>query len=116
MADTHHEPEPKNFAPKNPPKLNPPRDDLISVGDLAKCDGTLRALDSGPPDHLRYLTWQVRALTMLLMLPSREPSSTCRAKTPMRLEVPITVRQQYADRTKQSPVTASEHVANFISL
>ena len=39
MADTHHEPEPKNFAPKNPPKLNPPREDLISVEDLAKCNG-----------------------------------------------------------------------------
>ena len=45
MTDTHHEPEPKNFAPKNPPILNPPRDDLISMGDLAKCDGTLRVLD-----------------------------------------------------------------------
>ncbi|KAL9127104.1 MAG: hypothetical protein Q9217_003954 [Psora testacea] len=28
------------FAPKDPPKLDPPRKDLISVEELSKCDGT----------------------------------------------------------------------------
>lgn len=32
--------EPKGFAPKNPVQLDPPKDDPISVEDLAKCDGT----------------------------------------------------------------------------
>lgn len=32
--------EPKSFAPKNPVQLDPPKDDPISVEDLAKCDGT----------------------------------------------------------------------------
>ncbi|KAG6997848.1 agmatinase 1 [Physcia stellaris] len=40
MSETHHEPEPKNFAPKDPPKLDPPRDDPIGLEELAKCDGT----------------------------------------------------------------------------
>lgn len=31
--------EPKNFTPKNPPNLDPPKDDPISVEELAKCDG-----------------------------------------------------------------------------
>ena len=31
--------ESKSFAPKDPPKLNPPKDDPITVEDLAKCDG-----------------------------------------------------------------------------
>jgi hypothetical protein len=34
-----HEPEPKNFEPKTPVKLDPPKDDPISVEELAKCDG-----------------------------------------------------------------------------
>ncbi|CAF9910631.1 MAG: hypothetical protein HETSPECPRED_010129 [Heterodermia speciosa] len=40
MSETHHEPEPKNFAPKDPPKLDPPRDDPISLEELARYDGT----------------------------------------------------------------------------
>ena len=40
MAETGHVEEPKKFAPKDPPKLNPPLDEAISVEDLAKCDGT----------------------------------------------------------------------------
>lgn len=36
-----HVEEPKNFTPKDPPKLNPPKDDPISVEELAKCDGKL---------------------------------------------------------------------------
>ena len=40
MTETVHVQEPKNFAPKDPPKLNPPKDDPISLGDLARCDGT----------------------------------------------------------------------------
>ena len=45
MSETHHEPEPKNFAPKDPPKLDPPRDDPISLEELARYDGKLHALD-----------------------------------------------------------------------
>lgn len=30
-----------SFAPKDPPQLNPPKDDPISVEELAKCDGML---------------------------------------------------------------------------
>ncbi|KAJ5610192.1 cytochrome b5 [Penicillium lagena] len=35
-----HEPEPKRFSPKIPVQLDPPKDDLISQEELAKCDGT----------------------------------------------------------------------------
>ncbi|KAI9677015.1 MAG: hypothetical protein M1817_006854 [Caeruleum heppii] len=35
-----HAPEPKNFAPKEPVNLDPPKDDPITVDELAKCDGT----------------------------------------------------------------------------
>lgn len=44
MAATGHVEESKKFAPKDPPKLNPPRDDPISIDELAKCDGTIRLL------------------------------------------------------------------------
>lgn len=44
MANVHHEPEPKNFAPKDPPKLNPPKNDPISSADLAKYDGIMALL------------------------------------------------------------------------
>lgn len=33
--------EPKSFAPKDPAKLDPPKDDPISRADLAKCNGTI---------------------------------------------------------------------------
>ncbi|MCJ1304977.1 hypothetical protein MMC08_007790 [Hypocenomyce scalaris] len=39
MSSSGHDSEPKNFAPKNPVKLDPPKDDPISVEDLSKCDG-----------------------------------------------------------------------------
>ncbi|KAL9617726.1 MAG: hypothetical protein Q9160_007500 [Pyrenula sp. 1 TL-2023] len=34
-----HVAEPKNFEPKTPVQLNPPKHDPISVEELAKCDG-----------------------------------------------------------------------------
>ncbi|MCJ1286928.1 hypothetical protein MMC26_006274 [Xylographa opegraphella] len=40
MASTGHVEEPKNFAPKNPPQLDAPKSDPITVEELAKCDGT----------------------------------------------------------------------------
>lgn len=39
MTDTGHVAEPKNFAPKTPVDLNPPKDDPISPEELSKCDG-----------------------------------------------------------------------------
>lgn len=36
-----HVEEPRNFAPKDPPKLDPPKDDPISVAELAKHDGVV---------------------------------------------------------------------------
>lgn len=30
-----------SFAPKDPPKLDPPKDDPITLADLAMCDGTI---------------------------------------------------------------------------
>ena len=39
MASSGHVEEPRNFAPKNPPNLNPPKDDPITVAELAQCDG-----------------------------------------------------------------------------
>ena len=36
-----HVPEPKNFEPKEPVQLNPPKDDPITVAELAKCNGKL---------------------------------------------------------------------------
>lgn len=39
-----HVEEPRNFAPKDPPKLDPPKDDPISAAELAKHDGVLYQL------------------------------------------------------------------------
>ncbi len=36
-----HVEEPKNFAPKAPVQLDPPKDDPITVEELAKCNGEL---------------------------------------------------------------------------
>ena len=46
MAGSGRDPEPRNFAPKDPPKLDPPKDDSISTADLAKCDGRIICLIS----------------------------------------------------------------------
>ncbi|KAI9877574.1 MAG: hypothetical protein M1830_003531 [Pleopsidium flavum] len=35
-----HVPEPKNFEPKQPVKLDLPKNDPISLEQLSKCDGT----------------------------------------------------------------------------
>ncbi|MCJ1458320.1 hypothetical protein MMC28_008691 [Mycoblastus sanguinarius] len=43
--------EPKNFAPKNPPKLEPPKENPISAVQLAKCDGT----DSTSPIYVAIM-------------------------------------------------------------
>lgn len=39
MAESQPVGETKKFTPKDPPKLNPPKYDPMSVTDLAKCDG-----------------------------------------------------------------------------
>lgn len=40
MAESRgHVEEPRNFTPKIPPNLEPPKDGPISVAELAKCDG-----------------------------------------------------------------------------
>lgn len=39
-----HVEEPRKFAPKNPPKLDPAKDDPISVAELAKHDGVVYQL------------------------------------------------------------------------
>jgi membrane-associated progesterone receptor component len=44
MADTDHVAEPKNFAPKTPVNLDPPKDDPISQEELSKCDGMTQAM------------------------------------------------------------------------
>ena len=40
MADQGHVEEPKNFAPKTPVNLAPPKDDPITPDELSKCDGS----------------------------------------------------------------------------
>ncbi|KAF2234596.1 putative progesterone binding protein [Viridothelium virens] len=40
MSEREHVAEPKNFEPKVPVKLDPPKSDPISLEYLAKCDGT----------------------------------------------------------------------------
>ena len=40
VSDSNHVEEPKNFAPKQPVNLNPPKDDPITQSQLTKCDGT----------------------------------------------------------------------------
>ncbi|MCJ1273599.1 hypothetical protein MMC21_001392 [Puttea exsequens] len=40
MAESEPAANTNKFTPKDPPKLEPPRDETISVADLAKCDGT----------------------------------------------------------------------------
>ncbi|MCJ1407027.1 hypothetical protein MMC19_001097 [Ptychographa xylographoides] len=39
-SSSNHVEEPKNFAPKIPVKLDPPKSDPITVEELSKCDGT----------------------------------------------------------------------------
>ncbi|KAI9840644.1 MAG: hypothetical protein M1837_001413 [Sclerophora amabilis] len=39
-SERDHEPEPKNFEPKSPVSLAPPKDDPIPLSHLSKCDGT----------------------------------------------------------------------------
>ena len=49
----------KSFTPREPPKLNPPKDDPIDVEELAKCDGmallillsSLRGTTADSPDY-----------------------------------------------------------------
>ena len=41
VTANEHATESKSFAPKDPPKLNPPKDDPISLEDLAKCNGRI---------------------------------------------------------------------------
>jgi len=36
-----HAPEPKNFEPKQPVRLDPPKNDPISLEQLSQCDGEL---------------------------------------------------------------------------
>ena len=60
MAETVHVQEPKNFAPKDPPKLNPPKDDPISLGDLARCDGTTAT------DHNRGNSTKLRLIERIM--------------------------------------------------
>ena len=44
MADSReHEPEPKNFEPKTPVKLDAPKDDPYTPEELAKYDGKSHA-------------------------------------------------------------------------
>ncbi|KAF2143612.1 uncharacterized protein K452DRAFT_296616 [Aplosporella prunicola CBS 121167] len=38
--DANHVEEPKRFEPKQPVQLDPPKDDIISLDYLAKCDGS----------------------------------------------------------------------------
>ena len=40
-AAGEHATEAKSFAPKNPPRLAPPKDDPISLEVLTKCNGTI---------------------------------------------------------------------------
>ncbi|KAF7507107.1 hypothetical protein GJ744_010920 [Endocarpon pusillum] len=40
MSDKGHVEEPKNFAPKTPVNLDPPKDDPITSEELSKCDGS----------------------------------------------------------------------------
>ncbi len=39
MAERDHVPEPKNFEPKTPVSLDPPKDDPIDPEYMSKCDG-----------------------------------------------------------------------------
>jgi hypothetical protein len=41
MSESGHVDEPTKFTPKDPPKLNPPKEDPITVEELAKCDGKI---------------------------------------------------------------------------
>lgn len=43
MSSAGHVEEPKNFTPKNPVKLEPPKSDPITIEELSKCNGTLPA-------------------------------------------------------------------------
>jgi hypothetical protein len=53
MADTEDTPghvaEPKNFEPKTPVTLNPPKDDPITLEELSKCDGGSSQFSGGGP-------------------------------------------------------------------
>ncbi|MCJ1475688.1 hypothetical protein MMC13_004351 [Lambiella insularis] len=52
MSSTGHVEEPKNFAPKTPVKLDPPKSDPITVEELAKCNVALY-IDCELTGHMR---------------------------------------------------------------
>lgn len=64
MSESGHIEEPKKFTPKDPPKLNPPKEDLITIEDLAKCDGKITLYS----DHLKEPKF-----TNLPSIPIRHP-------------------------------------------
>lgn len=94
MADTDHVAEPKNFAPKTPVNLDPPKDDPISQEELSKCDGMPHAIKK----HIKGLypprssfSSQDQTHQSPPLWPSKAPSSTSQAMTRMEQKDNITV-------------------------
>ena len=48
------EKEPKSFTPKQPVQLDPPKDDLMTYEELAKCDGKRTPMFSSFPKSLSF--------------------------------------------------------------
>lgn len=80
--------ESKAFAPKNPVKLDPPKDDPISIEDLSKCDGKAPQLQPVHPSCLPVTNpWANPATRQQLHLPHirRHQRHRLRRKRQLRL-------------------------------
>lgn len=68
----------ERFAPKVPVQLDPPKDDPISLEELAKCDGMHPSPSSRFPDSPRYL------LREIPNIPTNKDSSSRTGSDPSR--------------------------------
>lgn len=57
----------RSFDPKDPPKLNPPKDDPISVEELAKCDGMRFQIAILRPGEQQLIDQTMQALARIIL-------------------------------------------------
>jgi hypothetical protein len=73
MSEREHVAEPKNFEPKVPVQLDPPKTDPISLEHLAKCDGAYLWLSSKQHDVHAWYAYRTGAKSMLQVLMKATP-------------------------------------------
>jgi hypothetical protein len=74
-GDANHVPEPRNFEPKNPVDLPPPKSDPISPEHLAKCNGKVSICFKTAVSKIYYLSFS-SAINMPTVIQSSFPRYT----------------------------------------